>query len=187
MAWLSGKAMILLIVLAFVNPLHARTYKDFPQVSAKVGTHKLPKLYLAIDNEDRSLGLMNVSEIDADTGVLFVFEEPQTLSFWMKNTFVPLSIGFFDSRGCLLEVQDMEPVKSVLQTQIPQYRSRHPAQFALEVQKGWFRKNKVTEGMGLQILGLPSPRASLSPNSLNSLKQLLNPRKCPAGKGSSGS
>lgn len=172
MAWLFNSFWIVILFLSVCEMSWARSYRDFPQVSGKIGSHKISKLYLAATDKDRRLGLMNVSKIDGDTGVLFVFEKSEPLSFWMKNTFVPLSIGFFDTRGCLIEVQDMEPVTSVLQTQIPQYQSSKPAQFALEVQKGWFKSKKVRIGAeGLTLTDLPR-------GSKAATKTLTEPPEC---------
>lgn len=187
MAWRFSKFLTLIFFISSMNPGWGRSYKNFPQVKAKIGAHVIPKLYLAVSNEDRSLGLMNVSKIDDKTGVLFVFEKTQPLSFWMKNTYVPLTIGFFDSKGCLLETLDMEPVSSVLQAQIPQYQSSDPARFALEVRKGWFQSNKIKGGEALHLLELPANSTSLSPNSLKTLKRLLQPAKCSTGKRSKAS
>lgn len=186
MVWLFNKLSAVAMLSGLLCAAASESYKDFPKVSGKVGSHKISELYLAANDEDRRLGLMNVSKISSETGVLFVFEKPEVLSFWMKNTFVPLSIGFFDSKGCLIEVKDMKPVTSVLQTQIPQYQSSRPAQFALEVKKGWFKKHQIKGGVALQIDASPALSTSLSPTSLKALKPILNPVECPTGKSFSG-
>ena len=41
--------------------------------------------------------------------MLFVFEAPQPLAFWMKNTYIPLSIAFVDARGRITNIEDMRP------------------------------------------------------------------------------
>lgn len=104
------------------------------------------RVEVATKEEDRSRGLMYRTELKEGTGMLFVFEKAQTLSFWMKNTFIPLSIGYFDARKRLVDVQDMEPVKSEMQSDLPSYTSRTPAKYALEVPKGWFSRNKIQLG-----------------------------------------
>ncbi len=59
--------------------------------------HKLTA-EVAISPDQRSLGLMNRFSLKPDHGMLFVFERTEPLSFWMKNTFIPLSIAFIARR-----------------------------------------------------------------------------------------
>jgi uncharacterized membrane protein (UPF0127 family) len=103
-------------------------------------------------------GLMFRQSVPEGTGMFFVFDQERTLSFWMKNTFVPLSIAFIDSGFVIVDIQDMEPVKSVMQTALPSYSSRKPARYALEVPKGWFAKHKITVGDRVRILNSKSPK-----------------------------
>ncbi len=84
-----------------------------------------------------------MSETDA---MLFVFKDADIRYFWMKNTFVELSIGYFDKNAVLIDIQDMAPVKSEMEDSPPAYPSKGPAQYALEVAKGWFQRHKVKLG-----------------------------------------
>ena len=97
-------------------------------------------------------GLMFRDSVPEGTGMFFVFEQQRTLSFWMKNTFVPLSIAFIDSSFVIVDIQDMAAVTSIMQTQIPSYSSRKPAKYALEVPRGWFAKHKIRVGDKVKIL-----------------------------------
>lgn len=99
---------------------------------------------MAENDQSRTLGLMHRTSLKPRHGMLFVFEDEAPREFWMKNTFIPLSIGYFDKKRVLRAVYEkMEPVKSVMQVNIPRYRSHVPAQFALEVEPGWFKKHKI--------------------------------------------
>ena len=93
--------------------------------------------------EKLSQGLMHRRTLAAGTGMLFIFPNEEIRSFWMKNTFIPLSIGYFNGRRELIDIQDMAPAQSVMQVDFPTYPSRLPAQYALEVPQGWFQKHKV--------------------------------------------
>jgi uncharacterized protein len=78
--------------------------------------------------------------------MLFVFDPSEVLSFWMKNTLLPLSIGFFRANKVLFEIKDMEPSHGPVRDEfLPRYSSREPAMYAIEVPKGWFHKNKIKE------------------------------------------
>jgi len=101
---------------------------------------------IADTDERRSQGLMYRQKMTNDCGMLFIFSKEKPLSFWMKNTFIPLSIGFFDKNRKLIEVQEMKPMKSLMEKQAPLYQSRKPAKYALEVNQGWFKKHKITMG-----------------------------------------
>ena len=98
------------------------------------------------DNADlREHGLMFRDKLAENTGMLFIFDSEQSLNFWMKNTLIPLSIGFFDENKKLIDIQEMVP--AVMGDQDPKhYPSSGPAMYALEMPKGWFEHNKISRG-----------------------------------------
>ena len=89
--------------------------------------------------------------------MLFVFDAVEVPEFWMKNTLIPLSIGFFSRDRRLVDVQEMAP-ESLLVEEPRKYISRHPALFALEAEKGWFKKHKINLGAKLKLMGTVSDR-----------------------------
>jgi uncharacterized protein len=91
---------------------------------------------------ERARGLMYRTALAEDRGMLFIFEAEQKLSFWMKNTRIPLSIAFIDSEGRIVDIQDMRP----LDDDPPHYVSAKPAQYALEVNQGFFEERGVKVG-----------------------------------------
>jgi uncharacterized membrane protein (UPF0127 family) len=91
--------------------------------------------------------------LQPDHGMLFVFAKPQVLAFWMKNTYVPLSIAFIDSEGRILNIEDMAP-----QTETT-HPSRGAALYALEMKKGWFVQHGIAPGDRVEGLQ-KSPRAA---------------------------
>ncbi len=142
---------ILLFVLFWVLSSFASArdlHQEYESASFTLGTKKITA-FIADTDEKRRLGLMNVDRLEEHQGMLFVFEEEQVLSFWMKNTRIPLNIGFFNVRGELVDTQDMK-VPSVIEDRPVSYQSRVPAIFALEMNAGWFQKNKVLKGMRLR-------------------------------------
>ncbi len=90
------------------------------------------------DAESRQLGLMYREELAENLGMLFVFESTQILSFWMRNTFIPLDIAFIDAAGVIVDIQRMEPLD-----ESKHYISAAPALYALEANAGWFEKNGI--------------------------------------------
>jgi uncharacterized membrane protein (UPF0127 family) len=101
----------------------------------------------------RAVGLMRRFSLRPDHGMLFVFNAPQPLTFWMKDTYIPLSIAFIAADGRILNIEDMAP-----QTESP-HNSRGPAMFALEMRKGWFAQLAITAGDRVDGLAR-SPKAS---------------------------
>lgn len=123
---------------------------QFKKKEIQIGKSKVVA-EMATTDAERMLGLMHRRSLGENYGMLFVFEREKPLNFWMKNTFISLSIGFFDKNKVLVDIQDMEAVKSEYQSHIPSYQSKKPAQYALEVNRGWFKANKVKLGDKLKI------------------------------------
>ncbi len=98
------------------------------------------RVEIADDPEERRRGLMHRDSLPEDTGMLFVYSEERTLSFWMRNTRIPLDIAYVDQRGVIVDVQTMSPQSDRL------YESAAPAMYALEMEAGWFEEHGVSVG-----------------------------------------
>lgn len=103
---------------------------------------------IAATNAHRATGLMYRFSLAPESGMLFVFDAPRPLSFWMRNTYVPLSIAFIDAQGTILNIEDMAP-KDERSTW-----SAGPALYALEMRRGWFGQKGI--GPGARVEGLPA-------------------------------
>ena len=90
--------------------------------------------------EERAKGLMERRHLGKDDGMLFIFETEDYHGFWMKNTFIPLSIAFIDKKGRIVKITDMKPL--TLESHPPS----KPILYALEMNQGWFSANGVKEG-----------------------------------------
>lgn len=101
------------------------------------------KVEIADTPEKRARGLMFRKTLAEHEGMLFIFNEEEKRSFWMKNTFISLSIGFFDKEKKLLEIIDMDPVQSHNEKDLKVYQSNIKAMYALEVPRGWFKRKKI--------------------------------------------
>ena len=97
---------------------------------------------------ERQLGLMERTSLPRDAGMLFVFQEPNVLYFWMQKTLIPLDVIFFDEEGNFVSVETMEPCKV---RDCPSYQSAAPALYALEVNAGFAAEHGVGEGWKLLL------------------------------------
>jgi uncharacterized membrane protein (UPF0127 family) len=88
--------------------------------------------------------MMFRTNMEENAGMLFVFTEPRTASFWMKNCPLPLSIAYIDSEGIIREIHPLEPhnTNSVIS-------ASDDIRFALETPRGWFERHKV--GVGVAV------------------------------------
>jgi uncharacterized protein len=113
--------------------------EDLATVQLSIKGHRLVA-ETAATTATRTVGLMHRFSLQPDHGMLFVFDAPQPLAFWMKNTFVPLSIAFIGADGRILNIEDMAP-----QTETT-HPSRGLALYALEMKKGWFTERAIAAG-----------------------------------------
>ena len=81
----------------------------------------------------RSQGLMEVEDLGELDGMLFLFPEPTSPSFHMRNTPIPLDVWWFDEAGILIGSTEMEPC---LTESCTSYRSPGPVMWVLETPQG---------------------------------------------------
>lgn len=96
---------------------------------------------LAISRAAQQRGLMFRESMPENEGMLFVYERPQGMSYYMKNTEIPLDIGFFAKDGTLREMYPLYPYDENSRRSIGQ-----DMQYALEVNQGWFKRNGISIG-----------------------------------------
>lgn len=102
------------------------------------------RVEIADTPDERSKGLSKRKRISG--GMLFIFEKEDRYPFWMKETYIPLSIAFIDRKGVIIKLQDMDP-----EYKNRMYFTSEPILYALEVKMGWFDKHGVTVGDTLII------------------------------------
>jgi uncharacterized membrane protein (UPF0127 family) len=95
---------------------------------------------LARTDAERTQGLMHRKTLADGAGMLFIFDRDQILSFWMKNTLIPLSVAFISKEGRILEIRDMEALDET------SVRSSRSARYALEAPQGWFDRVGIKTG-----------------------------------------
>ncbi len=100
--------------------------------------------------ESRQLGLGNRPSLPDDVGMLFVFESTGHWAFWMKDTLIPLSVGFIDDQWKIVDIQDMRVGPNPQTGRLDIYEAAQPSRYALEVNQGLFARRGI--GVGAKVI-----------------------------------
>lgn len=110
------------------------------------------KIMITRSEAEKATGLMFRREMDPNEGMLFVYDRPQVMVFWMKNTILPLDLVLFGSDLRMTEViEGMKPGIGIPDELQPRYVSRGPAQYALELNAGSASRLGLKVGDQLEI------------------------------------
>ncbi len=113
-----------------------------PRVKLSAGMHQIDA-QVAQTPAQRQIGLMHRREMPQHEGMLFVFEQPATQCFWMKNTLLPLTAAFVADDGTIVNLADMKPQSE------DSHCSTKPVRFVLEMNQGWFARKNLKAGARL--------------------------------------
>ena len=105
----------------------------------RIGVHSFC-VAIALTPQAREEGLMGRDFLADDEGMLFVYDSPQILSFWMLNTSIPLDVAFIRDDGTISSIESMTPLTT------NQHRSAEPVRFALELAGGEFTRRDIAPG-----------------------------------------
>jgi len=114
-----------------------------PRVEMTAGMHRI-QAQVASTPQQRTIGLMHRREMPTNEGMLFVFEQPGTQCFWMKNTLLPLTAAFVADDGTVVNLADMKPQS------LDSHCSAKPVRYVLEMHQGWFAKRGIQAGQRLR-------------------------------------
>ena len=126
----------------------APTVVELPTVPLTINGHALTA-EVAKTSEQQMTGLMYRFSLKPDHGMVFVFDRSEQRAFWMKNTYIPLSIAFVAADGRIVNIDDMAPRDET------SHPSAGPAMYAIEMRKGWFAERGIRAGD--RVSGLPPP------------------------------
>lgn len=133
-----GKTLIgTLCALPFA--VWAQQPQQLPTVQLQAGMYNIVA-QVARTDEQRQTGLMFRKQMPAHEGMLFVFEQPATQCFWMRNTLIPLSTAFVADDGTIVNIEDMAPMTE------NSHCSKQPVRYVLEMNQGWFAKRGFKAG-----------------------------------------
>lgn len=90
-------------------------------------------LQVAKTTTEREIGLMNRNQLEKNSGMIFVFEQPKVLAFWMKNTLIPLDIIFLDKNFNILNIENAYPQPWVEDKNLKNYLSNWEWMYVIEL------------------------------------------------------
>ena len=100
----------------------------------------LPNIEVVTNSQDRQRGLMYKKAIPENYGMFFIWNLNKVQCMWMKNTYIPLSVAYMDRSGKIINIYDMVPLSKA------SVCSKTPVLYALEVNRGWFKRNNIKVG-----------------------------------------
>ena len=115
---------------------------NLARTKLSAGMHLLD-VQVAQTPQERQIGLMFRKDMPQHEGMLFVFEQPATQCFWMRNTLLPLTAAFVADDGTIVNLADMKP-----QTD-DSHCSTKAVRYVLEMNQGWFAKRSIQAGFKL--------------------------------------
>jgi uncharacterized membrane protein (UPF0127 family) len=134
---------LLALSASLLSPAHAQTPQtDLQRTRLTAGMYQIDA-QVAQTPLQRQIGLMFRKEMPPSEGMIFVFEQPATQCFWMKNTLLPLTAAFVADDGRIVNLADMQPLKE------DSHCSKEPVRFVLEMHQGWFARKNIKEGAKL--------------------------------------
>lgn len=140
------------IMLALLISL-ASGCKESPQgrVPVMIGERTF-QLEVAADAAMHAKGLSNRESIDADGGMLFVFQDAVVRRFWMRQCLTPIDILFLDAAGRVVATHAMpiEPADTP-DDKLPLYSSNWPAMYAIELRGGTLKTMPVELGTKITL------------------------------------
>ena len=142
---------LIIIFFIFVAPLipnsHTKTFSHW-QIQFKNVKKKLVTLSceVAQSRKAQARGLMFRKSLDKNSGMIFVYQKPRIMRFWMKNTRIPLSIAFVNEKKTIIGIHGMKTYDEHIVS------SHTKVIYAIEANRGWFRKNYIFPGSKIKII-----------------------------------
>ncbi len=146
---MTSRALLCAVLILLLGALNACSGSGMRTVRCTIGEASLT-VELAETDVQKSRGLMYRQKLGKNRGMLFPYASEEVRTFWMKNTYVPLSIAFIDDEKEIVHIADMQP------RDLDSTSSIRPCQYVLEVNKGWFEDQGIDVGDRVEF-EIPDP------------------------------
>ncbi len=152
---LRGRLSALTLALALTLAAACTSASESPKVTVHSGAGDVVvTVELALTEEEQARGLMWRSELAEGDGMLFVFDDEQERSFWMRNTAIPLDIIYITEDATIRSIA--AETRPYSEHTIP---SRGPCRYVLEVPGGWARRHGVRSDDKVSLPDVAKARA----------------------------
>ena len=118
--------------------------RTLPLIPVQIGGVEF-RVEVARSEEEKARGLMHRRSLGERSGMIFVYEADEHLSFWMKNTTLPLTLAFLSREGEILQIEELKPLS------LKPVTSMRAARFALELPLGSLQRLGVLPGDRVQL------------------------------------
>lgn len=146
---LVGVVVVLTIVVLVLN-FFSDEQPDYREIEAEINDVKIT-LEIADNSYLHSVGLSGRDSLQENHGMIFIYDdELEELSFWMKNTLIPLDIIFLNKDLEIVHIFENVPICE--EDPCPQYTSEKKAQYVVELNAGWVEENGVKIGDEVKII-----------------------------------
>ena len=147
---MNKKTIILIIFAVLLVAMYLLTQVFFTKTQSIIIQTETDAIELTVEVADtlekRTKGLMFRDNLEG--GMLFIMKEPQQLSFWMKNTYIPLDIFYIDEHNTILQIEQMQPCT---ESPCPIYTSTESALYALETNSNFAEEHNIKPGDLIQF------------------------------------
>jgi len=147
----SSILVILILSFFYIKNLNQKSAK-YPQMI--IGNHKV-YIELADTLEKQTQGLSGISKLEEETGMLFPYNPPQMVSFWMKDMLIPIDIIFIKDNKVVTLYDKVQPEPNTSLSQLKRYSPNQLIDYVLEVPAGWSQKNGIA--IGTKAIYKPTP------------------------------
>jgi uncharacterized membrane protein (UPF0127 family) len=107
---------------------------------------------IADSDSEKTRGLMHREYLPDDMGMLFIYDHPEVVSFWMKNTQIPLDIIFIAENRTVIKISEANVQPDASDSQLVRYNSPGPIKWVVEINQGLSAQNGISEGSIVEIL-----------------------------------
>lgn len=138
--------MLISVALVFAASVFLNKKDSFSHKKIIIGNIAV-KAEIAKSLAEKQKGLSGRSFMRKNSGMLFVFSQPDFYSFWMKDMEFPIDIIWLDENLRIINIEKNITPDTFPKKFIPQ----RPAKYALEVNGGWSDKNKIKNGVNIKV------------------------------------
>jgi len=156
--WAPSAIIVIMVLLS--GCLGGGDNGDEPDLTGKAGVEftttngtKLLSLTceLADTHEERAIGLMNRTKLSQYEGMIFYYEPPREVAFWMKNTLIPLDMVFVGPDFIVKKVSQAYPEPGVPDDQLKHYPSGEKIRYVIEMNLGLADTFNIVPGVGVTV------------------------------------